>query len=325
MFSKGSKIMGPAAAVAFICFFLPWVAVSCAGQQMGSATGMDIATQGNMPEVYIVPLGALVVLGLVFAVFRRWISARTGAIGAIVASGATLLVLVARILYIRSQMNSMGGLEEMMGTLPLGGGDLGLGGLGGLTTEMIKITPQIGLWGVALANVAIIVGAVLDLFEQRGGEEMRVWEIEQQWSMSSQQTDISTQSTLPPAPPAPPAPPPVQRTRKIEEPLRAMAWLVVQSGPYFGKQFGLAEGRNIIGRDSSRCDFVLDDELVSGQHAQVRLEGGQFVLYDLASTNGTFVNNRRVQRQMLMDNDVIRIGNTSLVFKSIPKPKDMRS
>lgn len=321
MFSKGSKIMGPAAAVAFICFFLPWVAVSCAGQPVKSMTGMDLATQWNETVAYIVPLGALVVLGLVFAVFRRWISARTGAIGAIAASGATLLVLVARILSIRSQMNSTVGLEEMMSAFPLGTGDLGLGGLGGLTTEMVKITPQIGLWGVALANVAIIVGAVLDLFEQRGGGEMRVWEMEQ-WSMSSQQTDMVTQSTLPPAPPAPP---PLQRTRKIEEPLRAMAWLVVQSGPYFGKQFGLAEGRNIIGRDGSRCDFVLDDELVSGQHAQIRLEGGQFVLYDLASTNGTFVNNRRIQRQMLMDNDVIRIGNTSLVFKSIPKPKDMRS
>lgn len=321
MFSKGSKIMGPAAAVAFMCFFLPWIAVSCAGQQVGSATGMDMATQGNMPELYIVPLGALVVLGLVLAVFQRWIPARTGAIGAIAASGATLLVLVARILSVRSQLNSVAGLEELASMLPLGASELGLGDLGGLTTEMIKITPQIGLWGVALANVAIIVGAVLDLVEQRGGEEVRVWEIKQ-WSVSSQQTEVTTQSTLPPAPPAPP---PVQRTRKIEEPLRAMAWLVIQSGPYFGKQFGLTEGRNIIGRDGSRCDFVLDDELVSGQHAQVRLEGGQFVLYDLASTNGTFVNNRRVQRQTLMDNDVIRVGNTSLVFKAIPKPKDTRS
>jgi hypothetical protein len=126
-----------------------------------------------------------------------------------------------------------------------------------------------------------------------------------------------------PAPPAArvPAPAPMERTRAMEQPARAMAWLVVQGGPYAGKQFGLANGRNIIGRDGTRSDFILDDDLTSGQHAQVRFENGQFVVYDLASTNGTFVNNRRVQRQPLMDNDIVRLGNTQLVFKAVPTPR----
>lgn len=112
----------------------------------------------------------------------------------------------------------------------------------------------------------------------------------------------------------------MERTRQMGQAPRALAWLAVQGGPYAGKQFGLADGRNIIGRDGTRSDFILDDELVSGQHAQVRFENGQFVIYDLASTNGTLVNGRRVQRQPLMDNDVIRLGNTQIVFKAVPKP-----
>lgn len=114
---------------------------------------------------------------------------------------------------------------------------------------------------------------------------------------------------------------PVERTRQIDQAPRALAWLVVQGGPYGGKQFGLSEGRNIIGRDGTRSDFILDDEMISGQHAQVRFENGQFVIYDLASTNHTFVNNRQVQRQPLMDNDVVRLGNTQIVFKSVPKTR----
>lgn len=114
---------------------------------------------------------------------------------------------------------------------------------------------------------------------------------------------------------------PVERTRQIDQAPRAFAWLVVQGGPYSGKQFGLAEGRNIIGRDGTRSDFILDDEMISGQHAQVRFENGQFVIYDLASTNHTFVNNRQVQRQPLMDNDSIRLGNTQIVFKSVSKTR----
>ena len=94
-------------------------------------------------------------------------------------------------------------------------------------------------------------------------------------------------------------------------------WLVLRSGPRTGQQFGLKRGRNTVGRDSSRADIVLEGETVSGEHAHVQFEQGQFYVYDLASTNGTFVNNRRIQRQMLMDGDVVRFGSTQLVFKRV--------
>lgn len=117
--------------------------------------------------------------------------------------------------------------------------------------------------------------------------------------------------------PAAPARPRTELTRPIVRGRPAMAWLAVTRGPWSGRQFGLDAGRNSLGRDASRCDIPLDDDAVSGQHARVDFERGQFVIYDLASTNGTFVNSRRVQRQSLMDDDVIRIGNTTFVFKQV--------
>jgi len=137
-------------------------------------------------------------------------------------------------------------------------------------------------------------------------------------------------ATPPPPPPAPaptvpqhqpaPAPsarPPRQPTVPIGVQPAAEGWLVIRSGPRTGQQFGLNRGRNTVGRDPSHADIVLDEETVSGEHARVQFEQGQFYLYDLASTNGTYINNRRIQRQLLMDGDVVRFGNVQLVFKRV--------
>jgi predicted component of type VI protein secretion system len=60
--------------------------------------------------------------------------------------------------------------------------------------------------------------------------------------------------------------------------------------------------------------IVIDGASVSGHHACVALEGKDFVLEDLESTNGTFLNDRRVSRQALRNGDVIRIGDYTLEF-----------
>jgi hypothetical protein len=59
---------------------------------------------------------------------------------------------------------------------------------------------------------------------------------------------------------------------------------------------------------------VLDDPKVSCRHADIRWERGRFVLYDLQSTAGTFVNGRRIQRHPLRPFDQIRMGRTTLFF-----------
>lgn len=69
-----------------------------------------------------------------------------------------------------------------------------------------------------------------------------------------------------------------------------------------------------IGRDPQN-DVVLDDRAISRKHAEIRLRLGRYTLYDLQSTNGTFVNGRRVAEVVLADGDRITISGNDLVLK----------
>jgi pSer/pThr/pTyr-binding forkhead associated (FHA) protein len=68
-----------------------------------------------------------------------------------------------------------------------------------------------------------------------------------------------------------------------------------------------------IGR-SSKNDIVVDNMAVSRKHARIYQEGPRFIVEDLKSLNGTFVNNKKVSQWILSDNDQILIGKHTLVF-----------
>ena len=103
-----------------------------------------------------------------------------------------------------------------------------------------------------------------------------------------------------------------------------IGWLVALSGGHRGEAFPLAEGRNAIGKDAGSTVRLLDDG-VSETHARIvsdPLSGeAQHILMDLDSTNGTFLNDagRRVDREEIVDNDLIRFGSTEMIFKTLPK------
>jgi hypothetical protein len=98
-----------------------------------------------------------------------------------------------------------------------------------------------------------------------------------------------------------------------------LAWLVERNGPRSGREHRLKQ-QVTIGRDAARCEVVLDDSKVSGEHARIRMAHGQFVLYDLASTNHTYVNDQEIQKQVLSDGDQIKIGpNVLLSFVHVSK------
>lgn len=67
-----------------------------------------------------------------------------------------------------------------------------------------------------------------------------------------------------------------------------------------------------IGR--KQADILLDDARVSSAHAEIRRNGSKYQFVDLNSTNGSFVNRRRVQTKDLVDQDVIEIGVSTLCF-----------
>lgn len=98
--------------------------------------------------------------------------------------------------------------------------------------------------------------------------------------------------------------------------------LVVHGGPLSGHFFVLKrETTTAVGRARAN-DVVLDDVAVSSQHCRIRHEEGDFVLHDLQSTNGTYVNEQKVSRHRLAAGDVIRVGETQLLFKRDPKKSD---
>lgn len=78
-------------------------------------------------------------------------------------------------------------------------------------------------------------------------------------------------------------------------------------------ELGLDEVR--IGRAAGRNDVVLNDERVSRQHATIRRSDNAFVLNDLESANGTFVNGLRINERLLSNHDTISIGNFALVYE----------
>lgn len=90
--------------------------------------------------------------------------------------------------------------------------------------------------------------------------------------------------------------------------------LVITEGVDQGKEFSLGTYRTIIGRRETN-DIVLTDISVSRRHAQLDHDNGRYVLTDLNSTNGTFVNGQRITKQLLEPGDVITFGTTVCIFK----------
>ncbi|WBB79487.1 FHA domain-containing protein [Micromonospora sp. WMMD882] len=90
--------------------------------------------------------------------------------------------------------------------------------------------------------------------------------------------------------------------------------LTVAGGPMRGARFRLRSGALVIGR-APTVDIAVDDPHLSRQHAVVRLTGELTTLNDLGSTNGTWLNDRRITDvEPLTDGDVIRVGRTELRF-----------
>lgn len=80
------------------------------------------------------------------------------------------------------------------------------------------------------------------------------------------------------------------------------------------RTYDLASSRLLIGRES-KSDVVVEDINASRQHAELRLDPqGVWVVSDLGSTNGTFVNDREITTHPLAEGDRITIGITNFVF-----------
>ncbi|MBL8090433.1 MAG: FHA domain-containing protein [Anaerolineales bacterium] len=93
---------------------------------------------------------------------------------------------------------------------------------------------------------------------------------------------------------------------------------VMRSGPTPGVVFPLEGEQLTIGRDSSN-GVAINDAEVSRKHARLTFQGGKFVIDDLGSTNGTFVNGQRLAGPVVLKaGDVVSLGEQIvLMFDAI--------
>lgn len=96
----------------------------------------------------------------------------------------------------------------------------------------------------------------------------------------------------------------------LEKPL-----LIIRKGKMIGKKFYLSfDKTTTVGRSES-CEIALDDITISAQHCRIIPQENIFIIVDLNSTNGTFLNEKKIKQGYIKEGDIIRVGETQLLFK----------
>ena len=145
--SNGHKVSSLGAGVAVLCFFLPWVMVSCGNQPIASFSGWQLAAGTSVgsgfgasqlpgtPILFLALLAGAVVLALAYLALRRGRLTRLDGFGPIGLGSLTLLVLFA-------QFNTMQGEMGQQG---------------------VTATTQYGLWGTVLGYLAVVAGGIMNV------------------------------------------------------------------------------------------------------------------------------------------------------------------
>lgn len=95
------------------------------------------------------------------------------------------------------------------------------------------------------------------------------------------------------------------------------ALLIVQRGPNMGARFLLDAPRTTAGRHPS-SDIFLDDVTVSRKHAEFIAQEGGFLVRDVGSLNGTYVNRQRIESVALNAGDEVQVGKYRLTYHPSP-------
>ncbi len=188
------------------------------------------------------------------------------------------------------------------------------GGAFGLAAATRLLVPW---WLWALAGVVVFGGAAAIVMARRPKKQMRFSPFKNGAAPTADRAGAATANRAPSpaashAPVAPAAP--VTAPAAARAPARGV--LIVVSGARAGQRLDVGAQPVTIGKGPSTLQ-ITDDPTVSTRHASVALSGGAFVVTDLGSTNGTFVNNQRIaQPTRVNDGDLLRCGNTQLKFRT---------
>jgi transcriptional regulator with GAF, ATPase, and Fis domain/pSer/pThr/pTyr-binding forkhead associated (FHA) protein len=91
--------------------------------------------------------------------------------------------------------------------------------------------------------------------------------------------------------------------------------LIIINGPQAGARYPLGQGEFVIGRAPS-SSLVLSEPEVSWRHCQIRQRGERFLVTDLRTSSGTYVNGMRSAERWLEEKDQIGVGRTIVLFRS---------
>jgi two-component system, NtrC family, response regulator HydG len=93
------------------------------------------------------------------------------------------------------------------------------------------------------------------------------------------------------------------------------AEVIVVNGPLAGRRYAVDRGELLVGR-APNARIVLNEPEVGWRHCQIRQQGDRFLVSDLRTSLGTYVNGMRSAERWLEDRDQIGIGKTILMFRS---------
>lgn len=96
--------------------------------------------------------------------------------------------------------------------------------------------------------------------------------------------------------------------------LPVCGWLVVLRGRRQGRDFRIEKDSSVLGRDG-QSDYPIEDDTVSREHCRIRRDGDAFHVHDLGSGNGTYLNGERVYHAALTDGDILKVGESLVLFK----------
>jgi len=102
--------------------------------------------------------------------------------------------------------------------------------------------------------------------------------------------------------------PPLPKDRRVS--------LAILTGNGAGKVLPCARSRVVLGREGS--DIPVDDDEVSRRHALLEIHDDRYILKDLGSTNGTFVDERRITEMEIADRGEFRVGSTQFMLIVTP-------